>query len=94
MPLTRSKGTKPTPDADESKQKIAARDPGEIAPADLESAEAEIRTSQNPNRLLLLNILANQKASEVQQEKRFTNLDKLMQASKQIWKHTLPTMTR
>ena len=82
MPLTRSHGTTPTPDADKGKQKMAASDPGEINPTDLQAAEAEIPTTQDPNRLLLLNNIANQKTSEEQQEKRFSNLDKLIQASK------------
>ena len=61
---------------------MAASDPGEINPAHLQAAEAEIRRSQDPNCLLLLNIIPNQKTSEEQQEKRFTNPDKLIQASK------------
>ena len=82
MPLTRSHGTTPTPDVDKGKQKMGASDPGEINPNDLQAAEAQIPTTQDPNRLLLLNIIANQKTSEEQQEKRFSNLDKLIQASK------------
>ena len=82
MPLTRLQGTTQTPDADKGKQKMAASDPGDINPTDQQLAEAEIITTQDPNRLLLLNIIANQKTSEEQQEKRFTNLDKLIQASK------------
>ena len=82
MPLTRSQGTTQTPDADKGKQKMAASDPGDINPTDQQIAEAEIPTTQDPNRLLLLNIIANQKTSEEQQEKRFTSMDKLIQASK------------
>ena len=61
---------------------MAASDPGDITPVDLEAAEAEIRTSSDPNRLLLLNIIANQKESEVTLEKRFKNLDSLILDSK------------
>ena len=82
MPLTRSQGITQTPDADKGKQKMAASDTGEINPTDPQAAEAEILANQDPNRLLLLNIIANQKTSEEQQEKRFSNLDKLIQASK------------
>ena len=82
MPLTRSQGTTQTHDADKGRQKMAASDPGEINPTDPQVAEAEIPTTQDPNRLLLLNIIADQKTSEEQQEKRFSNLDKLIQASK------------
>ena len=62
--------------ATEGKQNNAASDTGDIA-----TTEAEIQASKDPNRVLLLNIIANQKASGAMHEQRYTNLDTLIQAS-------------
>ena len=75
-PKTRSQ-TPAITDEVERKQEMAASDPNDIV-----AAEAEIRASKDPNRLLLLNILANQKTLDDKQEQRYNNLDALIQASK------------
>ena len=52
---------------------------GDVALTELTAA---LKDANDPNRLLLLNIIANQKTTEEKLEKRFSNLDSLMQASK------------
>ena len=76
MPQTRSQAPNDI-DTDKGKQNMAASNLG-----DIEAAEAEIRASKDPDRLLLLNIIANQKASDAEREKQYKNLDTLIQASK------------
>ena len=53
-----------------------------IGDAALAELTAGLKDSNDPNRLLLLNIIANQKASDEKLEKRFGNLDKLIQSYK------------
>ena len=53
-----------------------------IGDASLAELTAGLKDSNDPNRLLVLNIIANQKSSDEKLEKRFGNLDTLMQASK------------
>ena len=54
-----------------------------IGDTELAALAAGAKESNDPNRLLLLNILANQKSADEKLEKRFCNLDTLVQASKQ-----------
>ena len=79
MPLTRSKKTLAIIQEEEGKQAIATPEPSAAT-----LTEDEIRASKDPNRLLLLNILENQKTSDHMHEKRFKNLNTLIQASKNM----------
>ena len=68
MPLTRSKKTLAIIQEEEGKQAIATPEPSAAA-----LTEDEIRPSKDPNRLLLLNILENQKTSDHMHEPEHTD---------------------
>ena len=79
--MKRRSNTVSTPD-----NQVKQTDPAVMAAigdAELADLTAGLKDCNYPNRLLLLNIIANQKNVDDKLEKRFGNLDKLIQSSKE-----------